>query len=71
MTLWDLWPNVMIPLNLNLSHPLETRLIRNRDQLRGVRYALQPIAHHDMESTRSSLHFSHLLLAQRLLLSCC
>ena len=63
MTLWHLWPNIVITLNLNLSHPLKSRLIWNRDELRRIRYALQAIAHHHMEPTSSSLHFRHLLLA--------
>ena len=63
VTLWYLWPNIVITLNLNLSHPLKSRLIWNRDELRRIGYALQAIAHHHREPTSSSLHFCHLLLA--------
>ena len=69
MTLRDLWPNIVIALNLDLPHPFKAWLIWNRDELRCIRYALQTIAHHHMVSTCSSLHFSHLLWAQGLLLS--
>lgn len=71
VTLWNLWPNVVISLNLYLPHALESRLVWDCDELGRIRYALKAISHHTLISINNSMDLSHLLWGYLVLLLCC